>query len=331
MTWTRTLADADIGSFVLDAEHVLLTTPAGRLTMHLRSHSRALSPSQLPVPPSRHGLLHLPRISVRAMSAAEASGWSVVTDDGHLSLLLDDGTRLRSAPVLDQGREATRPPGPPQYGRFAIARALLGHRPSDQARLAALVGMTQPRVSRILAQLDSEGLLTRTAAGRTRADWDLLCDWFLDRYPGPGGLSTHWYSLEPTVGAATEVMRAAAATGVRAALSGDPAADLVLPWRRPQHAVVYAERGVDLAARGFTPADSPADANVTLIVPKDRGVWSPGRWRPDPGRPGLEVADPVQVLYDLRAAPGSDAHEAANRWRDALRDRTFAEPGAADR
>jgi hypothetical protein len=320
--WSRALTDAGIGTLPLDADRVLLSTPAGQMTMRLRTYSRALAPSQIPPPPSSRGLLHLPTISHRTMKAAEASGWSVVTDDGQLSLLLDDGTRLRRELATRPQADAKRSPGPPQYGRFAVVRALLETGPCSQMRLAHRVGMTQSRVSRLIASLAEQDLVRRTENGWSPRDWQQLCDWFLSHYQGPGGVSTYWYSLDPPVPAATKAMKAATATTeARAGLSGDAAADLVLPWRQPQYAVVYAERGVDLSLYGFTPAFSPQDSTLSLIIPKDQGVWPPEVWRPNSKRSDMAVVDPVQVLYDLHNAPGPDAHQAASRWRAALRHR----------
>jgi hypothetical protein len=178
-------------------------------------------------------------------------------------------------------------------------------------------------VSRILTSLQAQGLIIRAVQGWEPADWGRLCAWFLANYQGPGGVRTYWYSLQPTVHAAMAATQAASAEGIRAGLSGDAAADLVLPWRRPQHAAVYAERGVDLAQHGFTPAVFEQDATLTLIVPKDHGVWPPSAWRPDAKRSEVELVDPVQVLYDLHIAAGADAHQAAERWRDALQSRSM--------
>jgi hypothetical protein len=320
--WSRALMDAGIGTLPLDADRVLLSTPAGQMTMRLHTYSRALAPSQIPPPPSSHGLLHLPTISHRTMKAVEASGWSVVTDDGQLSLLLDDGTRLRHEPAARPHDEARRSPGPPQYGRFAVVRALLEGGPYNQMRLAHRAGMTQSRVSRLIASLAEQDLVRRTEYGWSPLDWEQLCDWFLSHYQGPGGVTTYWYSLNPLVPAVMRAVKAATAkTDARAGLSGDAAADLVLPWRHPQYAVVYAERGIDLSSYGFTQALSRQDSTLSLIIPKDQGVWPPEVWRPSTKRPDIAVVDPVQVLYDLHTAPGPDAHQAASRWRAALRSR----------
>jgi hypothetical protein len=313
------LAEAGIDVLVLDADHVQLQTPAGPMTMRLQHRPRPLFPSQLPPDPSSTTLLHVPKISTKTLRRAETSGWSVITDDGHLSLLLKDGTRFRRQPTRPEAPARKRSPGPPQYGRFAVVRRLLEEGPHKQARLAADAGMTQSRISRILGSLREQGLLTRTHQGWAPADWDKLCDWFLTSYPGPGGMRMHWYSLDSTPGAAEAAGTAALAANTRLGLSGDVAADLVLPWRRPRSAVVYADRGFDLTQAGMTPAVSPRDATLTVIVPKDPGVWPPRPWTPRRNVSRMEVVDPVQVLYDLYTATGPDAEQAADQWRFALR------------
>lgn len=315
--WTQVLARAGLEVRTLDADHIQLQTPESAVRMWVQHRPRALAASQISAAPAPNCLMHLPRISEKALRAAEEKGWSVVTDDGRLSLLADDGSRTRREPAISKPPAARRAPGPAQYGRFAVVRRLLETGPQNQADLAQGTRMTQPRVSRILSPLRQDGLIARTAAGWEPANWDALCDWFLATYPGPGGVTTHWFSLDPPVVAAAAATAATARAG-RVGVSGDVAADLILPWRRPEHVVVYAERGANLADSGFTPAVSPQDATMTFIVPKDPGVWLPRPWTPSPSRPDIELVDPVQILFDLYAASGSDAEQAAERWRQAL-------------
>jgi hypothetical protein len=315
--WMQVLAEAGLEARALDADHIQLNTRAGAMTVRVLHRAHPLSPSQLPAATEPDSLLHVPRISRKAMQAAAADGWSVVTDDGRLSLLLPDGTRIHREPAGAMAPRDRRAPGPAQFGRFAIVRRLLEDGPQHQARLAKATGIGQPRVSRILMPLRERGLLTRTDLGWAPADWELLCDWFLATYPGPGGVATYWYSLDPVPMAALAAVAACAKVG-RAALSGDAAADLVLPWRRPRQAVVYAERGADIGKAGFTSSVSAADATLVLVVAKDPGVWPPHAWTPLPAHPGVELADPVQILHDLHTASGPDADQAAQRWRSAL-------------
>jgi uncharacterized protein (UPF0264 family) len=140
----------------------------------------------------------------------------------------------------------------------------------------------------------------------------------VDHYPGPGGLASHWYGLDPVAEQAFRVHELLEAKRSRPAVSGDVAADLVAPWRTPAHALVYAEKGADLAAAGLTPA-AAQDATLTLVLPGDRAVWTIGRTPCTVGLAGygnVARVGALQVLYDLRHASGPDAGDAAIAWLD---------------
>jgi hypothetical protein len=116
------------------------------------------------------------------------------------------------------------------------------------------------------------------------------------------------------------------ATGIPAAVSGDVAADLLAPWRRPGRAVVYVDpsgRPVhdELTAVGLTPSGA-REATLELIVPADPGVW------PAPGgaaaKADLPLADPLQLLWDVARAPGADVDQAVAALRPVLKDRAAA-------
>jgi hypothetical protein len=111
-----------------------------------------------------------------------------------------------------------------------------------------------------------------------------------------------------------------------AAVSGDVAADLLAPWRRPDRAVVYADpsgRPVhdELTAAALTPSGA-GEATLELIVPADPGVW------PAPGTTAaaavLPLADPIQLLWNVARAPGADVDQAVAAMRPVLKDRAAA-------
>ncbi|MEU5722683.1 helix-turn-helix domain-containing protein [Micromonospora sp. NPDC047738] len=193
---------------------------------------------------------------------------------------------------------------------------------AGQQQLAAVTGVSQPRVSQALAALAEQGLAHRTPAGWDVADIDAVFDWWLNSYPGPGGLRTLWYGLEPPVQQAeAAVSLLTSGDSGRMAISGDVAADRVAPWRAPRRVVVYAQTGVDLTSAGLTPADE-GDATVELIVPKDPGVWP--RPTADEASGSVPLADPLQILWDVARAPGPDTDEAVRHLRRTLRDRRRA-------
>ncbi len=100
-------------------------------------------------------------------------------------------------------------------------------------------------------------------------------------------------------------------------MSGDVAVDLLDPWRRPALLLVYARAGAVLASAGLVPVAERQSATAALVVAADPGVWAPlsvpPRARPE--RCPVQVADGLQILFDVHNAPGPDADEAARRWR----------------
>jgi hypothetical protein len=209
---------------------------------------------------------------------------------------------------------------------LAIVRDLLAGGAASQGTLAEHARVTQGRVSQALTTLVDAGLVSRTSvAGRPRwqaADWDKLADWWLDTYPGAGGLTTYWYGLADPAEQARAVVSRMRGSGVPAAVSGDVAADVLAPWRRPGRAVLYADlaghpAAADLTAAGLTPS-GPEEATLELVVPADHGVWPRHQAHPNTDLP---LADGLQVLWDVRRSPGSDADQAVAALRAALRAR----------
>ena len=149
-------------------------------------------------------------------------------------------------------------------------------------------------------------------AGPRSTQRDLIA-WWLHRYPGPGGATSYWASLAPLADQATA---ATAEAPGPVAVSGDLAADLLAPWRRPRQVVVYAAQPPALTDRGFVPATSVEDASLVLTAPQDRGVWLPAPW--PLGEDQLPSADPLQVLYDIGRSGGPDAPDAAEHLTEAL-------------
>jgi len=282
-------------------------------------------------------LVVAPSASDAAMAAAADAGWSVLTLNAEESAGPRGLIRLPGRDVVI-GNDPSRParadrgrPGRPPWGKFALVRHMLTAGPITQVDLAHAAGTSQPQVSRAFADLRARGLVEQvaTSAGpRWRiADRRALVTWWLDTYPGPGGITTYWFGLTPPVEQARAVVRHLQPTG-QVAVSGDVAADLVAPWRRPQRAVVYAAAGDaraprDVTAAGLTPSGAQ-EATLELVVPGDLGMFPPSAW-PDASMP---LADALQVAWDVRRAPGPDADQAL----DLLLTRLIAEdhpPGTA--
>jgi hypothetical protein len=316
--WSTLIEANGISVVPVDEAHVMLQRGRRSVTYAIVSSSQRVHPSRVGAPPEQNAVLVTPALSAQAALVARARGWSAVPDQGPAWLLFD-------GEVVDLKRDeaADSPPlrrrGRPGWGVFSVVRALLAAEGDiQQAAIAAQAGVTQARVSQALGELASLNLVTRLATGWTIRDRAAIVAWWRSRYPGPGGISSHWFGPDSVVEQAYRVHRLLADTGARPAISGDVAADLVAPWRTPQHALLYAERGADLTSTGLTPAD-PGDATLTLILPADRTVWSISE---NPtvvtltGYGAVVRAGALQVLYDLDHADGPDHSDASQAWLD---------------
>jgi hypothetical protein len=198
---------------------------------------------------------------------------------------------------------------------FTLGRRILTGPPMTGVALASASGASQSRTSRLVTRLVTKGLIERSAGGYRPVDWRAFLDWWVSAYPGPGGTVSYWASAA----SATDQARAAAlALGKnRVAISADPAADILAPWRRPTLTVAYAERGAPLKGHGFVAVGGAGEATLILRAPRDPGVWLPSPWRVE----DLPLADPIQIVWDVANSPGADRAQAVDRLVEALRHR----------
>lgn len=350
----RALTDAGVDLVPIDARHVELRQGGHRRRMLLKASSRPLNPSDVVALVERHPepvLLVLPVATAEVRHTAEQAGWSwlVMGPRGVRGVLrLGDKPVEIGEPDVEKSSAAHRRPGRVPWGSLTLVRRLLEQPAATQRVLAALAHVSQPRASQTLGALAEQQLVARHKAGWVVRDFDRLLRLWLDTYPGPGGISTYWYGLDSPRDQAQAVIRLlakgvsaeaapdreqhAAAAEPSAVLSGDVAADIVAPWRIPGRAVVYARSGADLTEAGLTPA-GVQEATLELIVPEDPGVWpSPSphalgsrteSYETEPvvgGKSSMPIADPIQILWDVQRAPGSDSGEAAARLWQVLRE-----------
>lgn len=195
------------------------------------------------------------------------------------------------------------------WGRHALVRALLRtSEPRSQTTLAQEAGITQAAVSQGLNAL--QGHVARRGRGWVATNPDSLFEQFLTTYPGPRGITTHWYGLDPVAKQAQQTLQAGA--DANALLSGDSAADLISPWRLPARAVVYAQAGLNLQRLGFAESTSER-ATLEYTLPADHTLWATAAaWA---GRVPLHTADPLITAWDVRRIGGPDASEAVGKLR----------------
>jgi hypothetical protein len=302
----------------LDGAHVSLRRKGRAATYAVVTSTRRVHPSDVGEPPEPNSLLVAPALSDAAAAMARARGWSVVPDQGPAWLRFYGKVLELSRPRGDEPAVARRR-GRPGWGIFSVVRALLAlETGAQQAELGEFAGVSQPRVSQALRELVELGLARRDPRGWVVTDKAAAIAWWSAHYPGPGGMRSYWYGVDPVVQQAYRVHELLAVADSRPAVSGDVAADLVAPWRVPRHALLYAARGADLSGVGLTPSGE-AEATLTLILPADPGVWPISRTPWTIGMTGygnVARAGALQVLYDLTNASGPDAADARQAWLD---------------
>jgi len=317
--WSTLLEENGIAVVPVDGARVSLQRGLQRATFTVVATSSRVHPSDVTEPPAGNALLIAPALSETAAQRARSRGWSAIPDDGPAWVLFHGREIKLKRPELATGSRQPSRRGRPGWGIFSVLRALLALQGgARQSELVKFANVSQPRISQALSELATLDLVERVPAGWTVTDKEKVITWWVDHYPGPGGLASHWYGLDPVVEQAFRVHELLAAKRSRPAVSGDVAADLVAPWRTPTHALVYAEKGADLAAAGLTPA-AAEDATLTLVLPADRAVWPIGQTPWTFGLTGygdVERAGALQVLYDLNHASGPDADDAAQAWLD---------------
>ncbi|MDQ2839326.1 MAG: helix-turn-helix domain-containing protein [Actinomycetota bacterium] len=327
MSWRQALADEGVTVNVIDAHHVQLIDEESSASsvVLLRDYRRPLSSSKVPPLGERAGLLVVPHGSEVFFRTARQVGWWIATEDGELDIAIGSRHILRrheEQPVVKQ-RPGRKPW--PFWTTVRVLTALAASAPPGgsvtQEFLAQIVGTSQPTIYRAVRRLSEHGLL-EIARGRIQAtDLDALIDWWLQNYPGPGGVTGYWYSLATPAEQTRDALALLGASRGNAApvVSGQVAADLLAPWQRSGSVQLYTCKAVPLAAAGFVPVATAEAATLCLTVPADTGIWPRSPWSVTLLGTRVGLADPLQILYDVGAAAGPTASEARDRLRAALR------------
>lgn len=208
-------------------------------------------------------------------------------------------------------------------GTAAIARLLVAaDSPLTGVAIAAAVGVSQPRASQVLKDLDHRGAVRATERGYVGRPARLLDLYRRRARPVLVQPESYWYSTRPPAEQATRIVQLADDCGAPIAFSADLAPDLLVPWRHPTLAVVYGSESLAVESAGMVAAEGRADASVILRWTNDRTLLSPAPQWPSVVD-GIPLTDPVQQWWDLVDLNGEDRHEAADRLRRAILDRTI--------
>ncbi|WP_420622658.1 hypothetical protein [Candidatus Poriferisodalis sp.] len=256
-------------------------------------------------------LLVAPLITESTGRALTEAQWSWADTHGNADVRargIRISRRIPSRSVRKQRRGL-----PTGSGSWSIIRSLISEGVVEgETKFAERAGVSQPRVSQVLSALLAAELVERQGRSRWAADRPALLDALLRDYAGARGFTSWFYSLDPPQQTCDRIVAAAESLRADAVISGDVAADRLVPWRVPTHSTVYAGDHRLAAHLEMIPAQGPDDANVELIVPADTSVL---RIRHD-GDPTL--AHPTQVILDLQRLGGTDRHEAAEGIREWL-------------
>lgn len=212
-------------------------------------------------------------------------------------------------------------------GTAAIVRALIAaQEPLTGVALAEAAEVSQPRASQVIRQLAAQAAVRATEDGYVGRPAKLLDLYERRARPALVQPEWYWYSTRPLPDQAGRVVRLAAATKTDVAFSADIGPDLLVPWRHPTLAVVYASGALDLNDAGFVPAEGRADASVIVRWTNDRTLLAPASPWPRVVD-DIPLTDPTQQCWDLLDLGGEDRREAADRLRAGIIAHTI--PGGA--
>lgn len=251
-------------------------------------------------------LLYAPHITDGQGRALTAHGWSWVDELGNFDLRAE-GILLRNRvpTARGQGRRSSHAL-PKGWAGLQVVRTLIAE-PPDPVRtstLARAAGISAPRTSQVLHQLQTHGYISKRPDGAWDVDRITLLDLFLQEYPGPGGDHRHFYALD--IGAATRTI--AGHRELEPVISGDVAADLLAPRRRPSHLIAYVHQG-SIDESDILVVSAATEANVTVIRPLDTSVFPVEPLQPSMATPAISLAHPTQVAWDLQRLSGQDRLE----------------------
>jgi hypothetical protein len=207
-------------------------------------------------------------------------------------------------------------------GTAAITRLLIAaDQPLTGVAIAAEVGVSQPRVSQVIAALAQHAAVSSTNDGYVGRAETLLELYRWRARPVLVEPEACWYSLRSPGEQISRLVESARSFGVSVAVSADLAPDLLVPWRHPTVTIVYAAAPLPLDDAGFVRAEARVDASVLVRLTNDPTLLRPSTPWPK-GIDGVPLTDPVQQWFDLLDLGGEDRDEAAERLRRAIVDRT---------
>jgi hypothetical protein len=205
-------------------------------------------------------------------------------------------------------------------GNLSIIRTVLrrsARREWLTGELATDAGTSPVVVNQTMRRLAALGLCSHAARGTWLVDAAALLDRLMDDYPGPQGTERYFYGDVDLRWLAAGLT---AAYRVSVAVSADVGPDLLAPWRVPTTLIVYCRQTVKMPTEvGLVAVPAIGAANIVQIFPKDQTVFPrTGLLVPTSDRGDVQLADPVQMVWDLGRLGGEDREYAAHEMRQWL-------------
>lgn len=209
-------------------------------------------------------------------------------------------------------------------GTASIIRLLIAaDAPLTQRVIAAATAVSQPRVSQVMGLLSSLDGVRATARGYVGRRSRLLDLYAARTKPALAQPERYFYSTRPLREQVRRIARVAREKRKAVAFSADLGPDLLVPWRHPTLAIVYAVASLPMDDAGFVEAEGLGDASLILRPVADGALLNPAKpWPSSVDR--IPLTDPVQQWWDLLDLGGEDRREAATRLRRAILDRSIA-------
>jgi hypothetical protein len=209
-------------------------------------------------------------------------------------------------------------------GTSAIVRALVAApHPLSQVDLASRVGVSQPRVSQVLARLGAISAVSSRPTGYVGRKATLIDLYLAHHRPTCAAPDVPWYSVRSLRTQVDGLVDLAGRRSIVCAVSADVAPDLLVPWRHPTLTVVYTSAGLPLDEAGLVPAEGRSDATVMVRHTADSTLLAASPpWKAS--AQGLPIVDPLQQVWELHDLGGEDRREAADRLRRTI----LHDPGA---
>ena len=280
---------------------VSLLPPAPRITAHKLRSFKAHCDS--PVRPLFVG----GTATESVFEQARAGAVDVLTEQPLQIILQGEVFTIDSEQAVPAQRKSSS--GKKAWGRWAIERCLLlADSPMHQRQLADRAGVSQQMVSRVCQQL--EQWIAATPDGVVLSEPRKLLEHWREEYPGTGGQQFGWYSLDPLVKQTLNAVNEAGLLGTHPLVSGDVAADRLMPWKLPTSSRIYIDSPVDLAGCGFVPAPLE-EATLITCIPQDPTVWRVAEIGVPQASEDMDLADAALVYWDVLNSNDTDSQEAA--------------------